>query len=330
MTNRVVISVVAGRDVNMLFAFLESLDEEAKTLAAEVVCVVTANEVGHEDLGRIRAAASSYRGANIQVVTNERRRGFAANHNRTMREHPADYYLISNDDVVVRPGAISVLLAYMEDPANARVAVASPQLLNADGSVQGSTYSFPSPTRVLASAAEVRSVGLLRAAIEREARSSGKGRSRFWAHDRTMHVDSVRGAFVLVRASAVADVGPMDEISMVGGEELEWHRRMAERGWKVSFVHNAEVTHFGSQTVSGDATLSVEYVKGWLNFFQKHGRAFDVVMLRFGLAAIYAVRVLWALLSSDRDSRAVSRAGLRLALAWPKIWHAAVSEGRVR
>ncbi len=329
MNCRIVVSVVAGSDVSMLLTFLESLDEESKTLAADVMCVVTANAVSEEGLARIHAAANQYRGSGIQVVANRLRRGFAANHNRTMREHSADYYLISNDDIIVRPRAIGVLLAFMEDPANARVAVASPQLLNADGSVQGSTYSFPSPTRVLASAADLRSVGFLGGAIERVASSSGEGRSRFWAHDRTMHVDSVRGAFVLVRGSAVADVGPMDEISLIGGEELEWHRRMSERGWKVSFVHNAEVIHLGSQTISGDSTVGVEYVKGWLNFFQKHGRAFDMLMLRVGLTLIYAVRTLWAVLSSDRESQATSRAGLRLVLGWPRIWDAAVAEGRV-
>ncbi len=329
MTCHVVVSVVAGRDVSMLLTFLESLDKEAKTIGADFLCVVTANAVSDEDLARIHAATTRHRGSSIQVVANERRRGFAANHNSVIREHRADYYLISNDDIIVRPGAIGALLAYMENPANSRVAVASPQLLNVDGSVQGSTYSFPSPSRVLASAADLRSVPLLRNAIEHAARSSGVGRSRLWSHDRTMHVDSVRGAFVLVRGAAVADVGPMDEISMVGGEELEWHRRMAERGWKVSFVHDAEVIHLGSQTISGDSSLSVEYVKGWLNFFQKHGRAFDVLMLRVGLAAIYLVWSLWAFVSSDRESRATSRAGLRLALDWPRVWNAAVSEGRV-
>ncbi len=329
MTNRIVVSVVSGREVNMLLTFLESVDEEAKSLAAEVVCVVTANALPDEDLARVYAATARYRGVRIHVVANNCRLGFAANHNRTMRDHRADYYLICNDDVIVRPDAIRLLLAYMEDPANSRVAVASPQLLNSDGSVQGSTYSFPAITRVFASAAGLRSITLLRRALEYVARRSGVGRSRFWAHDRTMHVDSVRGAFVLVRGSAVADVGLMDEISMIGGEELEWHRRMAEHGWKVAFVHSAEVIHLGSETISHDGTLSVEYVKGWLNFFQKHGRAFDVPLLRIGLFVIYIVHALWGMVSSDRDSRATSRAGLRLVLGWSRVWRAAVSEGRV-
>jgi N-acetylglucosaminyl-diphospho-decaprenol L-rhamnosyltransferase len=326
---RITVSVVSGRNPELVREFLMSL-YASTTDEADFHVVVTINGPDEGLRQRVVADASGAGWVErVKVHTNERPLGFAANHNRAVREHRADYYLICNDDVVVLPGAIRSLLTFMRDPNHAHVGVASPLLLNEDRTVQGSTYSFPSPTRVFAAVADLRASRVFRAVSERAARRAGAGRSRSWAHDRTLLVDSVRGAFVLVRNSAIEDAGLMDEIALVGGEEIEWHRRMLDKGWRVAFVHDAAVVHLGSQTVGSDPALRVEFAKGWLNYFQRHGRRTDVLALRTGLAAIYGARYLTSLLSSDEAVRRASMAGFRLTVRWPAIWDEAVSSGRI-
>ena len=121
----------------------------------------------------------------------------------------------------------------------------------------------------------------------------------------------------------------MDEIALVGGEEIEWHRRMLDKGWRVAFVHDAAVVHLGGQTVGSDPALRIEYAKGWLNYFQRHGRRADVLALRTGLAAIYGARYLASVLSSDDAVRRANKAGFRLTVRWPAIWDEAVRSGRI-
>ena len=324
-----VVSVVSGRDEDALPGFLESLWADAERLGDRLKCVAIANAASCALIDRIRSMKTDNPGRRLELVVNAERRGFAANHNRTMREHEADYYLIANDDVVVLPGTLDALIAYMEDPSNVRVAVASPKLLNVDRTPQGSTFSFPSFVRVLVSAADLRSISSVDRLIGVIARVFRAGRTSRWAHDRTVMVDSVRGAFMLVRRDAVDDAGLIDEVSAVGGEELEWHRRMASRGWLVAFVHDAAVVHVGGLTVGGDAMLRTEYVKGWLNYFQKHGRPIDLLLIRVGLLLIYGVRFLAYSLTRRPGARAAARAGLRVGASWPRIWRAAAKAGLV-
>jgi GT2 family glycosyltransferase len=326
---RITVSVVSGGDPHVLRDFLRSLYETAPGDASFTVAV-TVNQPDGAQANSVRSDAEDAGWSSlVHVRTNDAPRGFAANHNANVRDHSADLYIIANDDIVVLPGALARLLAFMRDPDSAAVGVASPRLLNDDRTVQGATYSFPSPGRVIAAAADLRSNRILGPLIDRAARSAGPGRSRLWAHDRTMLVDSVRGAFMVVRHDAIADVGLMDEISLVGGEELEWHRRMADAGWKVAFVHEAEVVHMGALTVGGNATLRTEYAKGWLNYFQKHGRRADVAVIRLGLGAIYAVRYARGVVTADRSARQTNAAGLRLAARWPSTWRRAVASGDV-
>ncbi len=325
---RVTVSVVAGRRPELVRDFLLSLYSEAPE-NTDLFVVVTLN--APDPLCRdavITDAEAAGWAARLEIRMNEHPLGFAANHNRTMLAHPADFYLICNDDVVVLRGAIDKMLEYVRDPVNERIGVVSPLLLNADRTVQGSTYSFPSPLRSFVAAADLRANRVFGALIDRAARSAAPGRSRSWAHDRTMLVDSVRGAFVLVRHEAVAEAGLMDEIALVGGEDVEWHRRMAEKGWRVAFVHDAAVIHLGGETVSADPALRIEYAKGWLNYFQKHGRAVDVLAIRAGLGMIYGARFVLGLLSAG-DTRRVNRAGLRLSARWPAIWREAVNSGQI-
>ena len=329
MSTKVVASVVSGHDEQALLTFVDSLWTNARHLGDDLTSVVIANAPSEGFLERIRSAAKCAPTGRVDVVVNTVRRGFAANHNQAMTTHDADYYLISNDDVVVLPGALESLIAFMEDPKNGRVAVATPKLLNADGTVQGCTYSFPSILRVFVSAADMRSWSWFRAILSAVGRRRRRGRTRYWDHDSTMFVDSVRGAFVLIRRGAIDDVGLMDEIAAVGGEELEWHRRMADNGWRIAFVHDAAVVHVGEQTVGDDPVLKVEYVKGWLNYFQKHGTALEVLVLRVGLAMIYGFRTVASMLRSDVRAGEAARAGMTTARRWPRIWRGSVEAGLI-
>jgi GT2 family glycosyltransferase len=53
-------------------------------------------------------------------------------------------------------------------------------------------------------------------------------------------VDSVVGAFMLVRGEAIAQAGLLDETFFMYGEDLDWAFRIKAAGWKV--YYHPEVT----------------------------------------------------------------------------------------
>ena len=308
-------SIVSGSNEEMLLGCIRSLTETMKGSRYSWSLTVTCNATSPGLAGRLRAQFPA-----ALVIDNPQSRGFAANHNRVLASTPARYVWLLNDDLIVLPEAIRLVTEFMDRPENARVAVTSPRLLNADGSLQPSTYGFPSMPQTLLAHSGLRELAFTNAILGRVAPvfRSREGSSRFWAHDKTIEVDTLRGACVAIRMKAVRQVGPMVEVAIVGGEEMEWHRRFHQNDWKVMFFPGASVIHYGSQTVAGGSrNLYPEYLKGTLYFFRTDRPAATYLLFCASLIAMFSVKA--ALATIRRDHRE-----LDVALRYNKVtWEGA-------
>ncbi len=298
-------SVVSGSNDDLLFGCIESVLSTI-ALSPYRCCVTATCNRPHSDLAeRLR-----HRFPGIVVIENEIQRGFAENHNTILRRSDARYVWLLNDDLVMLPGTVDRVTAFLDDPANSGVAVVSPRLLNPDGSLQRSTYGFPSMPQILLSHSGLRESRTMERALSAVAPlfRPRPGQSRFWGHDRTLAVETLRGACVAVRMEAVRDVGEMVEVSLVGGEETEWHRRFRENGWKVVFMHDASVIHYGSQTVGLAAIGHLpEYLKGSLYYFRTRRPAVLYRLFCLSLSALFSVRAVWAWVRRDQKSLELMR-----------------------
>ena len=305
-------SIVSGSNEEMLFACIDSLAATMKGSRYTWGLTITSNATANGLPARLRAA---YPEANI--IDNREQRGFAANHNRVIRVSRARYLWLLNDDLLILPDAIRKITEYMDRPENARVAVVSPRLLNPDGSLQPSTYGFPSMPQILLAHSGLRELRVTDAIVKRLAPviRSREGSSRYWAHDQVVDVDTLRGACVAMRMKAVRQVGPMVEIAIVGGEETEWHRRFHEEGWRVVYYPEASVIHYGSQTVrDGQQNLYPEYLKGALYFFRTGKGKARYPIFCASLLAVFGVRTAVAWITRNKSGGNVARR--YAAVAW--------------
>ena len=147
------VSVVFGANEEHIDACLASLEDARADPALTVRVTVFAN-----DPGSSHADAIAARHPWARLVRNPHVRGFAENHNDVLRSSEADYVLVLNDDVVLRPGAVRACVEFLERPENASVASLSPRLLDPDGSLQRSTYAFPTVPRAWLSVTGLRGV----------------------------------------------------------------------------------------------------------------------------------------------------------------------------
>ena len=305
-------SIVSGSNEEMLFGCIDSVVSTMKDSRYTWGLTITCNGTGPRLPGRLRAA---YPEANI--IDNAEPRGFAANHNRVLRVSRARYVWLLNDDLLILPDAIQKVTEFMDRPQNSRVAVVSPRLLNPDGSLQPSTYGFPSMPQILLAHSGLRELPLTDSLMRRLAPvlRSREGSSRYWAHDRTVEVDTLRGACVAMRLKAVRQVGPMTEVAIVGGEETEWHRRFHEQAWKVIYFPEATVIHYGSQTVrDGSRNLYPEYLKGALYFFRTGKQKAAYPLFCASLLAMFGVRTAVAWITRDKSGTSVAKR--YAAVAW--------------
>lgn len=305
-------SIVTGRDEQLTIDCVESLFATVDPTKIVLRVFVTINSGSQELEARLKA-----RWPQLQTMVNEKPRGFAENHNRVLRQSTARYCGVLNDDLVFLPGCLDSCVDYMEDDANRDVAMLSPKLLNEDRTLQRSTYSFPSVLQSWAAITGVRSAipdAIMRSLVRIVRRR--KGSSRFWDHDQTCTVDTLRGACVIVRRSCLETVGLMDEVALVGGEETEWHKRVSDRGLKLVFYPDAEVIHLGGRSVSGSPVLRNEYLKGTLNYHMKHSGRLRFAALR--LMCVGAFGFLWviAAIRSDPYNRLRARLGVSTSVRW--------------
>lgn len=303
---------MSGSNEEMLFGCLDSLHKTLKGSEYSWSVTVTCNDSGMGLAGRVRA-----RYPDATVMQNEKKLWFAANHNRVLRSSHARYVWLLNDDLLILPDAIQRVTEFMDRPGSSRTGLVSPKLLNPDGSLQPSTYSFPSMRQILLAHSGFCEVPLTNGILgfaARYLRPKGVA-SRFWAHDRTLEVDTLGGACVAMRMKAVRQVGPMVEGAVVGGEEAEWHRRFKEQGWKVMYFPEANVIHYGSQTVrDGSRNPYPEYLKRALYFFRTGRSSATYGVFSATLLGIFAVRAAYSW--ATRDKSGVNVAKRYAAAVW--------------
>ena len=309
------VSVITGANEELIFSCLKSLFEYGQSDNYSLNIIVTCNNPGSELPVKLRNQFPS-----IKIIENKEKKGFAKNHNQAIRESKADYLLIINDDIIFLKDSFQKMVSFLERRENLKIGVLSPRLLNPDGSLQYSTYSFPTVPHALFALSDFRERIPFSDLTLRMAKFLGKGggKSRFWAHDKTCQVDTFRGACMLVRGKAVREVGLMDEVTLAGGEETEWHYRFWQKGWKIVFYPKAEIIHYGSQTVKTHPSFKNEYLKGYLNFFKKHKpRSIFYIFCLFALL-IFFMHFLKGVLIHRAETKELSLKAIKILVWWLK------------
>ena len=140
--------------------------------------------------------------------------------------------MLLNPDATI--SADGVLALQKELHASARLACVAPAQINpVTGATERVVWPFPSPTAAWLTAI-------------------GAGRT-----DRRHGF--VIGSILLMRRSALDDVGELDERFFLYAEETDWQRRALDQGWTIGFVPEVAATHIGAGT-GGSARAPVPAV----------------------------------------------------------------------
>lgn len=196
--------------------------------------------------------------------------GFAAANNlgiATLKtQHPMlDHVLLLNPDTIVHAGAIETLVAFLA--AHPRVGVASPRLLNPDGTVQPAAFRFPTLSMT---ALDLFPPGEV---------LPGRLYDSWWhgryPQERTSEqpfpIDHPLGACMLVRRDVIEQTGGFDPAFFMYAEEVEWCLRIRRAGWAIWQVPAAQVTHYGgASTGQFRAAMQIALWESRMRLFRKH------------------------------------------------------------
>jgi N-acetylglucosaminyl-diphospho-decaprenol L-rhamnosyltransferase len=116
--------------------------------------------------------------------------------------------------------------------------------------------------------------------------------------DEVAEVDSVVGAFMLVRAEALRQVGLLDESFFMYGEDLDWAYRIKETGWKVYYNPQVTVLHYKRASSRHSRRAKYEFYRAMHVFYRKHYAATTPFWLHWLILGAIALQGGLAVLSS--------------------------------
>jgi GT2 family glycosyltransferase len=197
----------------------------------------------------------------VTVIANEHNMGFSAANNIAIRQGQGRYVLALNPDTRATPRALDAVIGVMD--ADPKVGICGCCLVREDGTFDhASKRSFPTIAGALGH--------FLR--IGRRSRAP-RLLAQYRAPDVEQGpVDAVNGAFMLMRRTALDEVGLFDESFWMYMEDLDLCYRFREAGWKTWYEPSVSFAHVkgGSSGPIRDPLLTFAFHYGMLRFYRKH------------------------------------------------------------
>jgi len=274
--------IVSYRCRDLLRDCLDSLAAERETVDMEVL--VYDNASGDDTL----TAADGHPWVITEALTENI--GFGRANNLGFDRARGRAVLALNPDTVITPGSLRACLDELW--AHTDVGVLSPRLVDPDGNLdRRCKRGFPTPWSSFCYF-----TGLDR-------RLTGPRSTHYTAGWVDEHeagdVESVMGAFMLMRADALAEVGGFDEQFFMYAEDIDLCLRFIAKGWRVRYWPGVDVLHVGAgSNVDGrrPAAADAAYFRTMAPFIRKHrpgvrGRALAGGVWAVGETALLASRL---------------------------------------
>jgi N-acetylglucosaminyl-diphospho-decaprenol L-rhamnosyltransferase len=205
---------VVNTDQRQLLSYcLDAIARERATVEFETETLVLDNASwdGSADAARAHPVTTD-------VIALDERRGRGEAASALLRRARGRFCLLLNEDSELEPGATVALHAALAGTDDAGAAGAT--LVRPDGAQQPSAWRFPNVGSALLSL-----IGLKRRLV---VQSHG---------ERVRDIDWAPAAALLVRRDAAAAV------DWIGGDEIEFCRRLHAAGWRVLYVPEARAVH---------------------------------------------------------------------------------------
>lgn len=206
----------------------------------------------------------------VHLIESDANRGYAYANNLGLRHFgfevgtatPPRYVLLLNPDTSLPATALTDMIEFMDQRPDA--GVAGPKLVREDGSLDlACRRSFPTPE-----ISAYRMLGLSK--LFPKSPRFGRYNLTCLDPDQLSEVDSVVGAFMLVRSQAIEQAGLLDETFFMYGEDLDWAFRVKQHGWHVWYNPAVTVLHIKGAASQHSSKARREFWRAMTIFYRKH------------------------------------------------------------
>ncbi len=188
-------------------------------------------------------------------------RAYGFGQHKPLAELPR-YALLLNPDTELPSTALADMLALMD--ARPDLGASGPRLILPDGRLdKACRRAFPSPMSFV-----YRGLGLSKLFPHHP--RFAQYNLTYLPEDQETEVDSVVGAFMLVRREALEAAGLLDEAFFMYGEDLDWAFRIKQAGWKIWYYPKVVVYHHKGAASRGNVRARRAFYDAMAIFVRKH------------------------------------------------------------
>lgn len=275
------IIIVSFNTKQILKGCVDSILKNLKNIKYEIIVVDNNSSDGSVDYLKKLAGNK-----NIKCIFSKENLGFGGGNNLGMKVCTGDYILLLNSDCIIQNNVIEKVKIWMDQ--NKDYGLASPNLYNPDGTVQGTGGFFPTLLSVFSwmTIQDLPFVDLIIKPfhpMKNRSVFSGEG---FYKTQKDL--DWVTGAFFMLRKKAFKDTGFFDKDFFMYTEEVDYSFRLKEKGWRVGYLPYKGVIHIGGAS-SGFGNSILREFEGVKLFYRKHYSEWKYPVLRF----LLKVGCLW-------------------------------------
>lgn len=225
----------------------------------------------------------------VRIIQNSGNVGLGKASNQGIEASMGRHILLLNNDTVVNGESFDTMIEFLDN--NPRTAAVGGKLLNSDGSIQSCYNYFTTLWEEFMVATRL-------------GEWIRPGYPAVMRGEEIKSVDWLSSACLMVRRSALDQVGLLDESYFIYGDELDLQYRFKKAGWENYYLPNARTLHYGGRSMDRWKRRTKVY-RGKMLFYQKHYGFLKTFLLRLMLGMLsFAKLIIWMvayLLPGKRD-----------------------------
>lgn len=201
----------------------------------------------------------------VVCIANTDNVGFSIANNQGISIAQGRYVLLLNSDTIVQTDTLDVMLHFMDE--NPTVGASGCKIVLPDGSLdKACKRGFPTPS---ASFYYAFGFSKLFPKIPR----FNQYQLGYLSPDDAYPIDSLVGAFMLIRREVIEQVGMLDEEFFMYGEDIDWCYRIKEAGWVNYYYPRTQIVHLkGASSRRKPFKIIYEFHRAMILFHNKHYR----------------------------------------------------------
>ncbi len=282
--------IVSWNTRELLRECLASLNRFTKGITFEVFVVDNASSDGSADMVNRDFPQ-------VKLIQNEKNAGYSRANNQAIKDSKGRYVALLNPDTVLIEEVFSPLVEYADRHDD--IGAIGPKVLCRDGKTVQNVCARNLPNLYYDFC---RLSGLSRRFSGTQL--FGGEYQSYWDHQTSRYVEGLLGACMLVRKTAIDEVGLMDEKQFMYGDEIDWCRRLLDAGWGIYYDADASIIHCGGESSNQVKVFAgVEAEKALKYYYWKHNGQWYALLFSLELGILTFGKYVWSVLFKSKSPR---------------------------